>query len=276
MNKCILNNQIIDQNKAFIHASDLTLLRGYGIFDFLRCVGSKPLFFEDHLDRFYNSASMLRLECPVEKEELAALIRKLIDVNGIDNSGIRMVLTGGESLNAYEIGKPTLLVFNEAIKPLPEEYYTKGIKLLGQNYERDIPEVKTINYLMGIWKTPELKEAGALDLLFHSNGKISESTRSNFFVVMQDDTIVTAADGILKGINRKHILQFAKGKYAVEERDLLMEELKNVKEAFITGTTKVIVPVVQIDDITIGTGKPGAITNQLKQEYEAYIDSNLK
>lgn len=276
MVKYILNDQIIDQDKAFIHVSDLALLRAYGVFDFFRLVGLKPVFFEDHIERFFNSADVLRLKCPVGRKKLKSMILEIISINKIENSGIRIVLSGGESPNGYAIGSPTLFVINEPISPLPENHFKDGIKLLSHEYMRDIPEVKTINYLMGIYKMPDIQAKGALDLLFHWNGKISELTRSNFFIVDKDDTIVTPGNGVLKGINRKHTLEIAKEKFKVEERDLFMKELATAKEAFITGTTKKIMPVCQVDDQVIGAGLPGPVTSELQKMFNQYIEGYLK
>ncbi len=276
MIKYILNDKLVDQNKAMIHVSDLALLRGYGIFDFFRLIGLKPLFLEDHLNRFYNSARTLRLECPLDRDTLRSMILEMIKSNKIHDSGVRIVLTGGESPNGYYIGEPTLIVLNEPIKPLPESHFTEGIRLVSHQYLRDIPDVKTLNYLMGIYHLPDIQAAGALDLLFHWNGKISELTRSNFFIVDQNDRIVTAGKGVLKGINRKHVLQLAREEFEVEERDIFMNELPAAREAFLTGTTKKVTPIVQIDDIVIGDGRPGPVTQRLQQMYDEYIEQYLK
>ncbi len=276
MVKYILNDKIIDQDKAFIHVSDLALLRAYGVFDFFRLVGLKPVFFEDHIERFFKSADALRLKCPVGRKKLKSMILEIISINKIENSGIRIVLSGGESPNGYAIGSPTLFVINEAISPLPENHFKDGITLISHEYMRDIPEVKTINYLMGIYKMPEIQAKGALDLLFHWKGKISELTRSNFFLVDQNDTIVTPGNGILKGVNRKHVLKIARKKFKVEERDLFMKELASAKEAFITGTTKKIMPVCQVDDQVIGDGSPGSVTMALQLLFEKHVEALLR
>lgn len=276
MTKFIINDRIVDQDKAFVHVSDLALLRAYGLFDFFRLVGLQPLFFEDHINRFFQSAKTLRLKCPVDKENLKSLILELISENKIENSGIRLVLTGGESPNGYAIGDPKLIVSNEPINPLPEEHFSKGVKLISHEYLRDIPEVKTINYLMGIYNMPKIKANGAVDQLYHWKGKISELTRSNFFVVDENNKIITAATGILKGVNRKYVLQLARQKFEVEERDVYMEELVRAKEAFITGTTKTIMPVHQIDEIVIGNGKCGSVTKDLQNMFKDFIAQHLQ
>ena len=146
MLKFILNDQIIDQDKAFVHVSDLALLRSYGVFDFFRLIGLKPLYFNDHVERFFKSADTLRLKCPIGRKSLKSMILEIIEANNIENSGIRLVLTSGESATGYSIGEPTLFVINEPINPLPEEHFSKGIKLITHEYLRDLPEVK-INQL---------------------------------------------------------------------------------------------------------------------------------
>lgn len=270
-----MNDQIVDQDKATIHVSDLTLLRAYGVFDFFRLVDLQPLFMEDHLNRFFNSADILRLKCPVGRKKLKALIFELISINQIQNSGIRMVLTGGESATGYSVGNPTLIVINEPISALPASHFREGIKLISHEYQRDIPEAKTINYIMGIYKMPEVRASGSADMLYHWKGKISELTRSNFFMVDREGKIATAGDGVLEGVNRKHVLKIANENFEVEERDLFMEELASASEAFITGTTKKVMPVYQIDEQVIGNGKLGPVTEKLQIMFEKYVADYL-
>ena len=274
--KYLINDQIVDYDAASVHVRDLSLLRGYGIFDFFRLVGLQPLFMKDHLERFFGSADQLRLKCPVGRKALRKFIYEIINLNGIQNSGIRLLLTGGESDSGYSIGEPTLVVMNEPINPLPETQFTDGIKLITHEYLRDLPEIKTTQYLMGIYKQPVLKKAGAADLLYHWNGSVSELTRSNFFIITDQNTIVTPDKDVLPGVNRKHVLNMARDHYNIEERHLQLDEVFAAKEAFITGTTKKVMPVVQVDDQLIGQGMPGPVTKDLQVRYESYMSDYLK
>ena len=204
MVKCIFNDGLIDLDKATVHISDLALLRGYGVFDFFRLEDKTPLFIDDHLDRFFNSAKKMRLTPPLGKETLKEKILVMLRANDLANSGVRLVLTGGESPNGYEIGNPTLFAINEPINPLPSWHFKDGIKLISWEYKRELPDVKSINYLMGVYLQPEIKRAGAVDALYYFDGKISELTRSNFYIVDKDNNIVTPDVGILKGVTRKN------------------------------------------------------------------------
>jgi branched-chain amino acid aminotransferase len=142
-------------------------------------------------------------------------------------------------------------------------------------YQRLLPTTKTINYVAGINLLPQMQATGTEDLLFHFGGYISETTRANFFIVKEDDTIVTAGEAILEGVTRKHTLLIARRHYKVEERALALDELQTAKEAFLTSTTKRVMPVVKVGDTTIGNGKPGEVSRRLfellKKEEELYL-----
>ena len=117
---------------------------------------------------------------------------------------------------------------------------------------------------MAVWLHPWITEKGADDILYHQNGIVSECPRSNFFIVTKEKKLVTPGRNILKGITRKILLTLAiSNGMVVEERDLLMEEISNATEAFITNSTKRLIPVTQIDDIFYKPFNDGGITNQL-------------
>ena len=101
--------------------------------------------------------------------------------------------------------------------------------------------------------------------------------RANFFIVKNDNAIVTPETEILKGITRKQTLELAQPFYQIERRPLLLEELATAKEAFIASSTKQIMPVVQLDNIGIGNGRPGAVSQHLltllKEKEAAYLSS---
>jgi branched-chain amino acid aminotransferase len=270
--KYISNDRLIDATQAMVSINDLGLLRGYGIFDFFRLAGHVPLFIEEHLDRFYQSAAYLRLQPPVGREELRDLIFEMIRYNQLRDSGVRTLLTGGESPNGYLPGIPSLFVINEPIKPLPEASFSQGIKLITSEYLRDMPEVKTTNYIRGIYLLPEIEKAGATDVLYHWRGVVSELTRSNFFIISRDGTLITPEKGILKGVTRGKLLEIARSLCRVEEREVHLDEVKAAAEAFITGTTKKVTPVVQIDDWPVNGGQAGPLTRKLQHALDMLIE----
>ncbi len=263
-----LNGERVPVNEAKLLVNDLAIIRGYGIFDYFLARRGQPLFIDDYLNRFYNSAEKMHMKVPLERPELHHAIQELIDANGQEEAGIRLVLTGGYADDGYTPKNPNLIILQHPMPRQPQERFDNGVKLITHRYERDVPEVKTINYLEGIRLIPELKKAGALEPLYHDGAYLTESVRSNFFLVLDDERIVTPDSNILFGITRKKVLEKAREHFEVEERGVRVEELEDAREAFLTGSTKLLMPVVQIDDIVFGDGRPGPVTKKLMQLFE--------
>ncbi len=271
-----VNGKLVPKEEASLLVGDLSILRGYGMFDFFLVKKGRPLFFDDYLDRFFRSAGMLRLEVPYDRETLRAQIMEVIRANGQPSAGLKLVLTGGYSPDGYSPAKPNLVIVQSPLPTYSPAQYEQGVKLLLHEYHRTLSAAKTINYIMGIYLLPEVQAAGAEDVLFHFDGKVYETTRANFFIVKKDGTVVTPGAGVLHGITRKKTLEIARRHYLTEERELAMEELQTASEAFITSSTKLIMPVVQVDGTTIGNGRPGPVTKDLMKRMEEAVDAYLE
>lgn len=260
-----LNDDLVPTEKACLHVSDLSIQRGYGIFDFFRVAGGQPLFLDDHLERFFSSAREMRLPVRLQREELKNVIHLLIQKSAATHFGIRLTLTGGFSPDGYQISEPNLIVTPHPLSLPTEEQQVTGIRLITYPHRRQLPHVKTIDYLMAIYLQPHIKASGADDVLYQINGVISECPRANFFIVTQEGTVATPIENILHGITRRKVWECARRHFAVEERDVTVAEIKEAKEAFITSSTKRVLPVTAVDGITIGDGKPGGITRMLER-----------
>jgi branched-chain amino acid aminotransferase len=261
-----IRHQVVPLEQAFLHVSDLSIQRGYGIFDFFKILEGCPIFLENYLDRFYRSADLMQLPVPLGREELKEIIRDLIRQNDLPVSGMKLLLTGGYSPSGYDLAAPNLLLLQQTITLPDQDQVERGIRVITHEYLREIPAAKTINYTMGIRLLRELRERGADEVLYHLGGEVSEFPRSNVFIVKHDNTVVTPGRRILPGITRKMILLLASQNYQVEEGTVTLDDLRQAKEVFMTNTTRRILPVVQVDGIRIGDGKPGSITLNLLEE----------
>jgi branched-subunit amino acid aminotransferase/4-amino-4-deoxychorismate lyase len=266
---CFINDHFESYPGAKVHVSDLALHRGYGVFDYCREIGGRVPFLEDYLDRFYRSAAGLRLDVSLNREQLKEKIFHLLRENRFLNSGIKILLTGGDTDDFYQPVRPNLLIFNMPYHA-PDISFDKGVKLVLFEYQRFLPEFKSINYLPGVWLLSVLKEKGAIEPLYHFNGKLLETARANIFLV-KDNTLVTPGKGILHGITRKHLLIMARERYMIEEREVGVEEIFTADEIFMTGTSKHVLPVIQIDDKVISNGSPGPVTMKLMEEFSRYM-----
>ena len=257
-----INDQFLSATEGSLHVSDLSIQRGYALFDYLKVVNGVPLYVEDHLDRLFHSAQQLHLPLTQTREALKDIIRQLMERNNLPQSGIRITLTGGYSPDGYSVAAPNLIIGQSPLQLPTAEAVQRGIKLMAQLHQRQLPHVKTTDYVMAIWLQPKLKEAGADDILYYNANSITECPRANLFMV-KEGKLITPAHNILKGVIRKQVLQLAADILPVEERDISLQELKSAEEVFITSTTKQILPVNQVDDVVLFKKGPGRITAQL-------------
>lgn len=258
-----VRGEIIPQEKAFLHISDLSIQRGYGVFDFFKVKGEHAFFLNDYLDRFYHSAKVMRLEVPYERRDLRVIIDQLIKQNDLPESGVKMILTGGYSRDGFQPGESNLVITQQPLILPSNEVIDKGIKVITHDYVRDFALAKTINYTMGIWLSKLVADNNASDVLYYKNGTVTEFPRCNFFIVKKDGTIVTPAENVLLGVTRMQVLDIASKHYSSETAAVTLADIRNAREAFLTSTTKRIVPIVQVDDDIISNGKPGPITMSL-------------
>lgn len=270
-----LNDRFVDDEEALLHVSDLSMQRGYGVFDFLRAVNGRPLFIEDHLERFFFSAQAMHLNISPSESTLQAIISELLLKTGIPEAGIRMMLTGGYSPNSYEIAKPNLVITCKPVKLATEADFERGLKIITQEYQRELPAVKSINYQMAVWLQPMLREKGVDDVMYFNKDSVTELPRSNIFLVDKNGTIITPKLNILKGITRKKILENFSTRLKIEERDINYEELVTASEVFATSTTKRIIPIVEINGQGIGNNKAGKITEELYHSFQKLVNSYI-
>jgi branched-chain amino acid aminotransferase len=259
-----IDGQFVPSNEATISVNDLALLRGYGVFDFLRTYNKTPFFLDDHLDRLRRSADLIDISLPWSNRELQNIVQETLDRNGHPESSIKIVVTGGDSHDGLiPIGKSRLLVMVSALKPLDPAEYESGVKLTTSRIPRLFPGAKSTNYIAGIRAIAAARKAGAAESLYVGrNNQILECVTSNFFG-FREGKMVTPESDILPGITRKVVLDLAADLFAVETREMDLDELTLLDEAFITSSTREVLPVVRVDDTTVGNGRPGENTRRL-------------
>ena len=272
-----INGEILPQEKALIPVYDLGLLRGLGIFDFFRVLDGIPVFAEDHIERLENSMRMLDFNTGISTAQWHDLFHQLIDANKVDRAGFRVVVTGGFSDDGYSIPeKKNVYMMLHGLPASDPVQYERGVKLVTTNYQRDTPTAKTTVYIESMKAQPHLKKAGAFEVLYHAKGIISECSRCNIFFITPEGVIVTPGTGMLRGITRKQVLAIAaEHNMPLEEREIHIEEIPWMAGAFLTATTKGVLPVVNIDDQPIGDGMVHPLAKQLQELYVRRVDHYL-
>jgi len=272
-----INGEILHRDQALIPVYDLGLLRGLGIFDFLRVWDGVPVFAEDHIMRLQQSLQIMNMHTGVSDDQWKRWMYEMIRVNEADRAGFRVVVTGGFSEDGYSIPEEKNIFL--MLHHLPENdplHYEKGVSLLTSSYQRDIPSAKTTIYVQSMQLQPTLKKAGAFEVLYHWKGEITECSRCNIFFIDREGIIHTPKNSLLKGITRKQVLSIAaENNITIIERDIHIDELPAMSSSFLTATTKGVLPVVKVDDLTIGDGSVHLLAKKLNQLYQDKVDEYL-
>jgi branched-chain amino acid aminotransferase len=271
-----INGSFKPASEAVLPINDLAILRGYAVFDYLRTYGQKPFRLDDHLARLTRSASLLNMTLPLSFDEIKQIIKELIEKSGTtEDVGIRILLTGGPSSDGITFEKPSLFINAENLYRPAADLFENGVKLITQEHLRETPEIKSTNYLNAIKNAQIKKENGAFEILYHWNNCILETSRNNFFI-FKDDVLITPDKDVLPGITRKTVLELSRNLFKVEIRKLHLDELKEATEAFITGTTKKVMPVVKVDDLIIGKGAVGKNSKKLLTLFNQFVENSPK
>jgi len=268
------NGTIAPTDKLAVGTTDLGLLRGYGLFDYFLTYNGRPFQWDWYWERFQNSASRMHLPLPLDKEATYAILMDLIDrsveAGAPADMAFRFVMTGGYSSDSITVERPNLLILTEEIHPTPLIQYEQGIKVILDEYVREMAEVKSTDYKRVILMAQAIKSAGASDLLFQKGGEISELSRSNFFIVKRD-RLITPNRNILHGITRRTVMQLAQTDFEVQERPVLLSELYDAEEAFTTSSTKKVLPITQIGELTVGDGYVGPKSKFLLERFNELV-----
>ena len=279
-----VNGRITDAANAAISVFDHGFLYGEGIYETLRTYRGVPFLYEAHLKRLRQSAALMSLPVPFEDAALFADIEKTMAAHpGLDEAYIRVLLTRGVGELNYSLTScpaPTVVIIIKPFAPPAERTFTDGIRLSLVKVRRNHPlalnpMIKSNNLLNNALAMQEALATGAEEALMRNQaGDLVECSQSNFFIV-KDGAVLTPPleAGLLPGITREFVLELAAelGLPAREER-LTPEDLGRADEAFITGTTREVTPVVRVDDRVIGNGSPGQITRRLLALFRTRAD----
>lgn len=259
-----IDGEFVDENDALIPATDLAVLRGYGVFDFTRSYGGVPFKLAEHVTRLRRSAEHIELSLPYSEEEIADIVMQTVKRNNYPECTVRIVITGGAAADGITpAGKPRLLVFIAPLKTIDPRSYTDGVKVITEQVERYIPEAKTLNYIPAIKALRHAAKVNAIEAIYvNREGYALEGTTTNLFAFF-GDTLVTPDISILNGITRSVVLELAEQHFHVIQRPIKLVELLTADEVFITASNKQLMPVVSINETVIASGKPGLRTRKL-------------
>ncbi|QQA42534.1 D-amino-acid transaminase [Pelagovum pacificum] len=282
MRTVYVNGQFVPEGEAKVSVFDRGFLFADGVYEVTSVLGGKLIDFDGHATRLERSLRELDMKAPVDKDELLAVHRELVEINSIEDGMIYLQITRGAPADrdfAYPAAdvEPTIVLFTQNKPGLADSPAAKvGIKVISIEDQRwGRRDIKTVQLLYPSMGKMMAKAAGADDAWMVEDGKVTEGTSNNAYIV-KDGTIITRDLGteILHGITRAAVLRFAReAQMKVEERGFTLEEAKNADEAFITSASTFVMPVVEMDGQKIGTGEPGPVAKRLR---EIYLEESRK
>ncbi|WP_248925042.1 D-amino-acid transaminase [Paenibacillus hamazuiensis] len=269
-------NRFMPKNEVAVSPDDRGYYFGDGIYEVFRVYNGRLFEAEAHFERLVRSAEGIRIELPFSKEEIHSILNKLIDMNHISEGTVYMQVTRGAAPRVHPFpagAKPVLMAYcNEVKRPL--QTMRQGIAAVTMEDIRWLRcDLKTLNLLGNVLAKQHALDQGADDVILHRSGTVTECSASNFFIVREGKLLTHPANHlILHGITRMVTLRLAhEFGIPVLEEPFAVQDLRLADEAFITGTTAEITPVVRIDGKPVKDGVPGPITKRLQDAFEQAI-----
>ncbi|MEN8164073.1 MAG: branched-chain-amino-acid transaminase [Acidobacteriota bacterium] len=278
-----VNGEYVPKSKAKISVFDHVVLYGDGVFEAV-CGWNHALFkLDEHVDRLYESARATMLSIPLSKPEMREILIETLRRNDLKNAYVKVIVTRGTSvqplLSPYNC-TPGVIVFAMPYVTQADAASEKaGLRMITSSLRRVPSEclstkIKSCNYLNNILMRAEANEAGADDALaMDMEGYVCEAPGYNMFMV-KEGALHTPKDNILVGITRQTVIELAElAQLQVIEGRIQPFDLYNADEVFLTSTAGGIVPVTKLDGRTLGDGKPGPVTKELREQYFALLES---
>lgn len=282
-----VNGQITDDRQAVVSVFDHGFLYGEGVYETLRTYRRRPFLLERHLQRLRNSAGMMALGVPLTDAQLGDRIADTIaHATPLSPDGtewyVRVLLTRGVGELSYDPAvtpTPSVVIIVKPHMDPPAELYAEGVHAIVSSIVRNHPGtvnpmIKSNNLMNNALAMQEGIKRGAFEVIMRNyHGELTECSMSNLFIV-KDGAALTPplSAGLLPGITRECVFEI--GSHAgvpVREATLRDADLFGAEEAFLTGTTREIMPIVRVDDRQIGTGRPGPVTQKLHAEFRRRV-----
>jgi len=277
-----MNDRLVPENEARVSVFDHGLLYGDGVFEGMRSYSGRVFRLDAHIDRLWESAQAICLKIPMTKDAVAQAVNDTLAANGLTDGYVRLLVTRGAGtlgLDPNRTKDPQVIVIADTISLYPREHYEKGLRIVTAATQRTqpaalSPRIKSLNYLNNIMAKLEGLQAGCVEaLMLNHKGEVAECTGDNIFVVRKGLLLTPPPDaGILEGITRGAVMDLARSAgIDCREATLTRHDLYTAEECFLTGTAAEVIPVVEIDGRSIGTGRPGPVTAKLLAAFHALV-----
>ncbi len=278
MSLIYVNGSYVPEGDASISVFDHGFLYGDGVFEGIRAYDGRVFRLEEHIKRLYDSAKAITLEIPMTQKEMAEAILDTLRKNNLRNGYIRPIVTRGVGdlgLDPLKCSKPTVLIISKEWGAMYGDLYEVGLTAITVTVRRNSPaalppNIKSLNYLNNILAKIEANVKGGNEaIMLDAEGKLSEGSGDNIFIVKEGKICTPYTMNNLEGITRDAVIGVARRLgYEILEKNLGLFNLYTADEIFVTGTAAEVAPVTKVDGRVIGGGKPGPITQKLIEAFK--------
>lgn len=278
-----VNGQYELMGAASVHIED----RGYqfadGVYEVCEIRGAKIIDFAKHMTRLQRSLRELRIAMPMALAALQIVMQEVVRRNRVRNGIVYLQVSRGVSRRDHAFPThpvaPSVVVTARGISPQKgSDTAARGIKVITHAENRwPRVDIKSVSLLPNVLAKQAAREQGAGEAWYvDAQGFVTEGASSNAWIITKDDRVVTrsADSGILAGITRAVLIDvLAAMQLKLEERPFTPAEAAAAKEAFVTASSQIVMPVVAIDNQPIGDGRPGAIARRLREEFHRFAEA---
>ncbi|MEW5783633.1 MAG: branched-chain-amino-acid transaminase [Bacillota bacterium] len=271
-----MNGRLVPEEEAKISVFDHGFLYGDGVFEGIRAYNGRVFRLEEHIERLFESAHSIMLPIPYDQAAMVDAVVKTVQANALRDAYIRVVVSRGVGdlgLDPRKCKESRVVIIADKIVLYPDELYDQGLTVITVATRRNVadaldPKIKSLNYLNNILVKIEANRAGVMEaLMLTGNGYVSEGSGDNIFIYRKGMLITPPPHlGILEGITRAVVLDLARDEgIPILEAPFTRHDLYVAQECFLTGTAAEVIPVIEVDMRTIGSGVPGPITRRLME-----------
>ena len=273
-----VNGRYLPHRQACVHIEDRGFQFADGVYEVIAVKGGGFVDETPHLARLHRSLGELRIAPPMSDAALKAVMRETVWRNRVVDGIIYIQITRGAAPRDFSFppgARPSLIMTARTQRPLDPKIIERGVRVVTvPDIRWARPDIKSVALLPNALGKQHAREAGAYEAWqVDRDGNVTEGTSSNAWIVTAKDEIVTrqADHAILNGVTRLGVLKVASDAgLKLVERPFSVDEAKAAREAFLTSTTNFVVPIVRIDDATVGEGKPGEVARRLRALYTSF------
>ena len=269
-----VNGSFVSEADAKVSVFDRAFLFADGVYEVTAVLGGRPLDLDAHLARLDRSLAEMQIAPPLTHAELRALHRELIARNGVEEGVVYLEITRGVADRDFLYpadAAPTVVAFTQSRSLLDNPCAVTGVKVITlpdlRWKRRDIKSTSLLAQTMG---KQQAKLRGAYEAWMVEDGIVTEGTSSTSFILDAEGRLRTQPLGhhILPGVMRRAVLRLAETEgLNIEERPFTVAEALQAREAFLTAASAFVLPVVEIDGVAIGNGRPGPIAQAFRRLY---------